>query len=251
MKMRILYLGDIHGNFSLINQYIKLYGLKDCHIIQVGDFGVGFNPLEKEKRALKMVHDECIKHNIFIWAIRGNHDYKPYFDNDPFGFTNIKLVKDYEVLELEGKRILCVGGAVSVDRTWRYTKEQRKGNLEVRPGQTWWPDEVFIFDRDKTIEMKNIDIMVTHTAPDYCPIDNTYGFGPMVESIIKEQNDTELKTDLLFERQQMTEMFHLLQLNDNDITHHYYGHFHRSDTITMNGTKHRLLGIGELFEERD
>ena len=41
------------------------------------------------------------------------------------------------------------------------------------------------------------------------------------------------------------------QLNDNDITHHYYGHFHRSDTITMNGTKHRLLGIGELFEERD
>jgi predicted phosphodiesterase len=251
MKMRLLFLGDIHGNFNLINQYIKLYELKDCHIIQVGDFGVGFNTLEKEKRALKMVHDECVKHNIFVWAIRGNHDYKPYFDNDPFEFTNIKLVKDYEILELEGKRILCVGGAVSVDRSWRYTKEQRNGNFEVKPGQTWWSDEIFVLDRDKIIDMKDINIVVTHTSPDYCPIDNTFGFGPFVESIIKEKNDTELRTDLLFERQQMTEMFHLLRLNGNDITHHMYGHFHKSDTINMNGIKHRLLGIGELFEERD
>ena len=49
----IFYLGDIHGNFNLINQYIKQYDLKDAHIIQVGDFGVGFNTLEKEKRLFK------------------------------------------------------------------------------------------------------------------------------------------------------------------------------------------------------
>ena len=27
--MRILYLGDIHGNFSLIHQYVKMYDIKD------------------------------------------------------------------------------------------------------------------------------------------------------------------------------------------------------------------------------
>ena len=37
---------------------------------------------------------------------------------------------------------------------------------------------------------------------------------------------------------------------NNDIEHAYYGHFHRSDDITMYGTKHRLLGVGELWEER-
>ena len=50
--MRILYLGDTHGNFNLINQYLKRFDIKNAYIIQVGDFGVGFNGLLKEKRTL-------------------------------------------------------------------------------------------------------------------------------------------------------------------------------------------------------
>ena len=53
--MRIFYLGDIHGNFSVIHQYVKMYDIKDAHIIQVGDFGVGFATFEKEKRMLEMI----------------------------------------------------------------------------------------------------------------------------------------------------------------------------------------------------
>ena len=62
--MRILYLGDIHGNFSLIHQYVKMYDIKDAHIIQVGDFGVGFSTLDKEKRSLSMFHDLFVKNNV-------------------------------------------------------------------------------------------------------------------------------------------------------------------------------------------
>ena len=62
--MRILYLGDIHGNFGLIGQYIDLYGIKDAHIIQVGDFGVGFATLQKEKRMLEMIHTKLVKNNV-------------------------------------------------------------------------------------------------------------------------------------------------------------------------------------------
>jgi metallophosphoesterase superfamily enzyme len=102
---RLMYLGDIHGGFNIINQYIKMYGLKDLDIIQVGDFGVGFNTFEKELRNLKMTNDVLEKNNIHLWAIRGNHDYKPYFDNDPFNLSNIHLVKDYTVLNLAGKNI--------------------------------------------------------------------------------------------------------------------------------------------------
>jgi len=258
MKKRILYLGDIHGNFNLINQYVKQYGLKDCVIIQVGDFGVGFAHLEKERRMLGYINPILEKNNIMLYAIRGNHDFKPYFDNDPFGFSNIKLLPDYTILNLEidmlglteTKNILCVGGAVSVDRNWRKTDKQRKGDYTVHPGQSWWKDEVFVLDNEKLVDMKGIDIVVTHNSPDYCPIDNSTGFGPFVEGIIRDTGDTELKTDLLFERNQITNMFHTLKLNGNDITNHYYGHFHRSDTINMYGVKHRLLGIGELWEER-
>jgi predicted phosphodiesterase len=248
--MRLLYLGDIHGNFNLINQYVKMYDIKDAHIIQVGDFGVGFSTLEKEKRMLEMYHGLLVKNNVTVWAIRGNHDYKPYFDNDPFGFTNIKLVPDYTVLEICDKKILCVGGAISVDRMWRYTKCQRGGDFTTRLGnESWWPDETFILDIDKIQDLRDINIVVTHTCPDYCPPDNTFGFGPFVEGIIRETGDIDLKVDLMVERNAVTEMFTILNMNNN-IDEHYYGHFHKVDTFNKGYTKHRLLNVGELYEVR-
>lgn len=247
--MRLLFMGDIHGNFSLIHQYIDKFDIKDAHIIQVGDFGVGFNTLEKEKRMFEMYHHKLVKNNIFVWAIRGNHDFKPYFDNDPFGFTNIKLVPDYTVLNLCDKNILCIGGAISVDRKMRYTKNQANGDINTLTGsESWWPDEIFVLDKEKLQNLRDIDVVVTHTAPHYCPPDNTFGFGPFVEGLIKQTGDKELKTDLLLERNQLTEAFHILRMNNN-IKNAYYGHFHKSENIDMYGTNHRLLGIGELWEE--
>ena len=248
--MRILYLGDIHGNFSLIHQYVKNYDIKDAHIIQVGDFGVGFALLDKERRALGMFHDLFVKNNVIVWAIRGNHDFKPYFDNDPFGFSNIRLVPDYTVLELEGKKILCVGGAVSVDREWRYTGAQRRGEFNVMPGQSWWKDEVFVLEKEKVVDLKGINIVVTHTCPSYCPPDNTFGFGSFVEGIIRDTGDVGLKTDLNVERQAMNDLFHYLKINGNNIDNHYYGHFHKSEVQNYDGIVHRMLGVGELWEEK-
>lgn len=248
--MRILYLGDLHGNFSLIHQYVKNYDIKDAHIIQVGDFGVGFALLDKERRALGMFHDLFVKNNVIVWAIRGNHDFKPYFDNDPFGFSNIRLVPDYTVLELEGKKILCVGGAVSVDREWRYTGAQRRGEFDVVPGQSWWKDEVFVLEKEKVVDLKGINIVVTHTCPSYCPPDNTFGFGSFVEGIIRDTGDVELKTDLNVERQAMNDLFHYLKINGNNIDNHYYGHYHKSEVQNYDGIVHRMLGVGELWEEK-
>lgn len=249
--MRLLFLGDLHGNFNTINQYVKRYDLKDAHIIQVGDFGVGFNHIEKEKKTLLMVNPILERNNVHVWAVRGNHDYKPYFDNDPFDLANIHLVPDYTVLNLVGKNILCVGGAVSVDRSWRYTKLQKQGIFENKTlgKESWWPDEVFTLDRGKLAEMRGIDIVVTHTAPHYCEPDNTFGLGPFVEGIITETGDVGLRADLLVERQQVTDAFTILKLN-NDIKLHTYGHFHKSWNSRLYGTDHRLLNVGELWELR-
>lgn len=250
--MRLMFLGDIHGQFNLINHYVDKLGIKDTHIIQVGDFGVGFNTLDKEKRMLELYHKKLVKNNVFVWAIRGNHDFKPYFDNDPFNLSNIKLVPDYEILNLQEKNILCIGGAVSVDRKIRYTNRQKNGDFETLTGvESWWPDEVFTLDKDKLNGVKNIDIIVTHTAPTFCPIDNTFGFGPFVEGMIRQTGDIDLKSDLLFERFQMDEVFEILKNNGNNIKNHYYGHFHRSAFVKHEGIKHRLLNIGELWEERE
>lgn len=247
--MRTFFLGDIHGNFNIIHQYINMYDINDAYIIQVGDFGVGFKTLDKERKMFEMFHTNLVKRNVIVYAIRGNHDYKPYFDNDPFGFTNIKLLPDYTVLNLEGNNILCVGGAVSVDRMWRYTKKQKFGIYEdTKIGvESWWPDEVFNLEVDSLKNLRNINIIVTHTCPDYCPPDNTFGFGPFVEGIIRETGDNKLKGDLMYERKQMSDLFEILKLN-NKIDYHFYGHFHKSDSYNKYYTKHRLLNVGELYE---
>lgn len=246
-------IGDIHGNFNLINQYLKQFDITNTYLIQVGDFGVGFTTLVKEKRTLEFLHVELVKRNVILYAIRGNHDYKPYFDNDPFGFTNIKLVKDYTVLNLdvEGaiKNILCIGGAVSIDRKMRKTKNQAIGRFDIITGnESWWPDEVFVWKDELLKDLRDINIVITHTAPDYCIPDNSNGFGPFVDQYIAA--DPALKMDLLDERRFMTLAFQTIKMN-NDITHSYYGHFHASNVINMYGTQHRLLGVGELWEEKN
>jgi hypothetical protein len=59
--MRVMYFSDLHGNFNLIGQYIDRFGIKDTHIIQVGDFGLGFKSFIKESRELELYHKKLVK----------------------------------------------------------------------------------------------------------------------------------------------------------------------------------------------
>ena len=245
--MRILFLGDLHRNFNLLEHYVRLYDIKDAHIVQVGDFGVGFSTFERELEILKNINKTLETNNVFVWAIRGNHDDPEYFENDPFNLTNIKLVKDYSVLEIANRRILCIGGAVSVDRMVSKTQAQLDGDNTRIIGQRWILGEEFKYDDSLLVDLRGIDTIVTHTVPDYCTPDNSMGFGPFVDHFIME--DPELKLDLLEERRNMTLAFQTVKMH-NDIVLHLYGHFHRSDELNIMGTKHRLLDVGELWEER-
>ena len=247
-KMRLLYLGDLHGNFNIINQYVTRFDIRDAYIIQVGDFGVGFKTLVKEKRQLDDINTALIKRNVIVYAIRGNHDQPSYFENDPFGLSNIKLVKDYTVLNLVGKNILCIGGAISIDRTVRYTKRQLEGDYTTNIGvDSWWKDEEFNYDDSKLVDLRDINIVVTHTAPDYCWPDNSNGFAPIVNDFASM--DKTLKTELLDERRRMTLAFQTVKMY-NDIEYAYNGHFHANHVTEIYGTKHRVLGVGELWEEK-
>jgi calcineurin-like phosphoesterase family protein len=59
----------------------------------------------------KFLHEK----DIFMIAIRGNHDNPEYFKGD-YKFTNLHLVPDYTVLKLEGQNFLFIGWSISIDR---------------------------------------------------------------------------------------------------------------------------------------
>lgn len=235
--------GDVHGNWDYLEREIKRKKITDINFIQVGDFGVGMQPYEREIRQLEFFDEVLRKANCKVYAIRGNHDNPFYFDNKENGkYKNIIFVEDYTVLIQDGINILCIGGAISVDRVQRKIKNIALINEDFL---TWFENENFVFDGEKLDEIINnvyIDVVVTHTAPaTFYPA----GFNRFVME--KAAQDLTLLEELKNERDQMQEVYDKFQLKPR---YWFYGHFHDNVTQDMGETIATLIGINELKEIR-
>ena len=119
-KDKIALLGDIHGMYGRLRWMVKPSNdrcITDAYIIQVGDFGVGFYRENYYKFEFQLLNKELEKSNCHLYVIRGNHDDPSWFKetHNPFGYKNITLLQDYSELNLLGKSILLVGGAISIE----------------------------------------------------------------------------------------------------------------------------------------
>lgn len=224
----MIVLGDLHNNFGLINQL----GYKNINIIQVGDFGLGFYP-DKDEKTMDYWNTSWKARGIHVYAIRGNHDDPKYWDGRYDGrWSNLTLIPDYTVMQLEHMNYLFVGGAISVDRFMR------------KEGRDYWIDEEFVLDEDKLYqileEYKNIDYVVTHTSPQFC-------FPPTKGSIVDEfsKHDSRLLMDLKVERSLVERMYNILSEKSKP-KKWFYGHFHMNKVEYIEDVEFRLLGIGEI-----
>jgi predicted phosphodiesterase len=243
----LITLGDIHGNFNYVKWYIKAHKIKDCTIYQVGDFGIGFTNEFNDMNTLGDLNKFLNEYNIQMYAIRGNHDNPKYFDGHLRNyFTNLHLLPDYTVINVDGVNILGVGGAVSVDRRPRMREQLEYARSGVER-ELYWYDEVFVLDEEKLKGFTGIDIVVTHTAPEFCKPDNTHGFGYLVDQFAMD--DEKLKDDLLEERKLVTKMWEILKENNKPFMY-FYGHFHNVWLEDIDGCEFRLLGINEFYDPK-
>ena len=221
-------LGDIHGNFNLIVNFCRKNESKQpINLIQLGDFGAGFSPDFLDD--MEYLNEHLFEYNVTLYVIRGNHDDPKFFDGK-HNWSNLKLLKDYTVLDLEGKKILLIGGATSIDRN------HRTENI------SWWSDEIFRLDIKKIKKLKDIDIVVTHTTPNFA---NPISLNSLV--LLFAQDDSNLISDLTFERSELKRLYDILSEN-NEIKHWFYGHFHNTNTEEYNNTTFNLLGIDEFYD---
>ena len=231
-KNDIMFIGDIHGDTNTILDIYKRYDLKDMSMIQVGDFGLGFDTIYSNKESLHWLN-RCLKgRNIILYIVRGNHDNPSLFKNDIFEFSNIKLIHDNDVINIGGHNILFLGGAISIDRTMR------------KDGKTYWHDEMYVLDENRLRDMRGIDIVVSHSAPSSMYPYNTNGFGSIVNSYLKY--DDKLKDDLLKERADLQKAFNIIKENNN-IKYYIYGHFHDSHIEVVDGVTEVLLDINGVY----
>jgi predicted phosphodiesterase len=243
----MIFIGDTHGNNGYIKMVIQNLDYRDMDLIHVGDFGVGFVNINRERENLEALNDFMVDRGLTLHVIRGNHDAPRFFDGT-FMYTNLKLHPDYTVLNIEGKNILLVGGAISIDRVPR-----REQNLTyARMGtdtKFHWEDEKFMLDKVKLGGMRDINIVVTHTAPHYAkPFDQKGFWPPIVQQFIYD--DPTLGDDLVVERNLLSEMYDILDKNNN-IIDWFYGHFHQNMETIHRHTTFQMLGINEMREYGD
>jgi DNA repair exonuclease SbcCD nuclease subunit len=223
-------LGDIHGHWGVILDKLDYLNEENICIIQVGDFGIGFDDIDKEFNRLSRLNDKLVELKSDLFVLRGNHDNPSWFKSSEFGvlkdkLTNIFFVPDYTVLNIDSENILFIGGAVSIDRVHR--RINRMG---------WWADEVIKFDFERIKNIRDIDRIICHTAPDFC---HPLKFNQLVYDFATK--DDLLLKDLKEERANMTKLVTLLMKN-NKLKGYYYGHFHSNYNFYHNGCE--FIGIG-------
>ena len=116
----IIVSGDIHGNFNqLVFKLCIQYQLTDTLLIVAGDCGFGFEKKEYYEQIVRRNAKRMNQANNWIVFVRGNHDNPAYFDGAMLNFKRFVAVPDYSILQVCNHTILCVGGAISIDRIYR------------------------------------------------------------------------------------------------------------------------------------
>lgn len=238
----------------------KKYGINCCinqHsiIFVCGDCGFGFNKETYYIDLLKKYNEFLKKNDCILLYVRGNHDDPAYFSEKKINFSNMKTIPDYSFILTKDINILCVGGGLSIDRTWRENLEFRKNlhNTGKDKKKFYWEDELPIYDEKKIDEIikegYNIDCIVTHTAPSFVEEPET-GIDEWIKT------DKTIFDDMIKERMALDKLYSKLFQSKQLPKVWSYGHFHKDykniigQTIyKCNNTQYKPTSYKELIKK--
>lgn len=249
--------GDIHGDFNLL--VFKLcvqYQMTDTLLIVAGDCGFGFEQKGYYDEIVKKNNKRMAESNNWILFVRGNHDNPAYFDGISFNHKHFIAVPDYALVKACQHTILCVGGAVSVDRMSRISSWQNKIKKEHRyihrtpleerfDKNYYWVNEAPIYNElmlDGFNKVYTIDTVISHSAPSFCELQSK---GGLSEWCIADEN---LLDNVKQERDLLDAVYQKLKSQNHPLSHWYYGHFHQSWHTVIDDTLFRMLDIMEFCQ---
>lgn len=224
MALEVLFVGDTHGDLEFIARVCEFAADHDVNnLIQCGDWGylwpnhrdhVMFGSKADELSVILKHYDQTMR------FLCGNHDWHPKLMELTGGKRVATEIAERVIYQprgsvhqdTDGTRFLFMGGAASIDKAHR------------TEGKSWWPEET-ITKEDMVVALaqENIDVLVTHDAPDYPP-----GFRPAGTPEFR-QLSTQSMNDV---RTLITHFSPKL---------HVHGHWHTRATTRIDSTKVEAL----------
>lgn len=168
IKLKIIVCGDTHGYWNTLNELIREE--KPDILLQVGDFGYWEKIPQFSIKKIEPLNSK-------IYFCPGNHENWHLLNElkDNQLTEHIRYMPKGSTLRLpDGRNILFMGGADSVDKGWR------------TPGYDWFPEEL-INERDMgNLPNEDIDIVISHTCPLEFDMKSTYGTGEKLHDPSRE-----------------------------------------------------------------
>lgn len=159
--MAVFVTGDCHADFRKIYHFAEKMELKEGDaIIVLGDMGLFWRDDRQDADAFIRNFEGNWKFNLYF--VDGNHENFHQLNSLPedaegMGYISehIRHLKRGRRYNINGKDILAIGGADSVDRDWR------------TPGLSWWPEETITQADIDRVEPGHYDYVLSHTCPLY------------------------------------------------------------------------------------
>jgi signal recognition particle subunit SEC65 len=218
------------------------YNLTDTVIIVDGCNGFGERDLKYYHDKLEMFNNVLADNNTHVLFVRGNDDPK-YFEDALIDLSNIKTIQDYSVIKLSKFNCLCIGGCVSLDRTWRMEQEKRVGR------KMYWENERMQYneeDIDKILKEYNIACVVTASCPSFAyPGMNSFKY-----STWASKDKTVIK-DITEERMIMDKIYNKIVENNKKPYIWTYSRFKNSNQNMINDILFQSLNPFQFFHFND
>lgn len=176
--------GDTHRDFDRVYSFCEEFGTtREDILIILGDVGINFF-LDERDEALKA---SLANLPITLFCIHGNHEKRPYeissyeelqwhggtvlFEPD---YPNLIFAQDGEIYDFDGRSVLVIGGAYSVDKYYRLANH-------IPWFENEQPDETTKVYVENQLEKANwrVDVVLSHTCPR--KFEPTWCFSPNID----------------------------------------------------------------------
>lgn len=138
----------------------------DTLIVVTGNNRFGYKPLSYYLELFESYNETLHAMNIHVLFVRGTDDDPSYFSENKIDLSNIKTISDYSIVKTKAENILCLGGGISYNRSWK----RDLMSVCPNPSSILWENESPIVDEDKFREIVKLGIKITSVVSYMPPV---------------------------------------------------------------------------------